>query len=159
MRLGEILMLEARFSPIVYFGDKDRPSVEYARSRGDLNKIAKEKMGKFGIDLEDIINLFAQHNVVVVDSMEFEFQTKELKMFREYDRKLINNFTGKLSGEEFMELENDIRKHGIKDPVMLVLDRQPDGNVLVSLGEGNHRLALAQKLGIKKLPVRLSYRK
>ena len=157
MKLRDIM--ETRFSPVVYFGDKDRPRLEYIYSRGDLNKAIKQKLGKIGISIENIVNLFAEHNMVVSDSIEFEFDVKELKQFREYDRKIIQGYTGKRTAEEMAELEADIRKHGITDHSVLVLDRQPNGDVLVHLGEGNHRLALAQKLGIRKMPVRLYYKK
>ena len=54
-------------------------------------------------------------------------------------------------------IKEDMRKHGWrKDEVPLRLFIGKDGNVKV--GEGNHRLAIARELGMKKLPVKFMFR-
>ena len=49
------------------------------------------------------------------------------------------------------ELTEDIRKNGIQDPLILQYHQK---NRTVRIGEGNHRLEAARRLGLENVPVR-----
>lgn len=66
--------------------------------------------------------------------------TSTLYRYREYDRPVAPG------------LADDVRRHGIKDPLILTYS-QSTGEAM--LGEGNHRLAVARSLGISHLPARV----
>ncbi len=70
-----------------------------------------------------------------------------LKKYREYDRlkNLINR-------KRYEELKADIIINGIKDIAIIMYGTETDTAIL---GEGNHRLAIAEELGIKAIPVRI----
>lgn len=71
---------------------------------------------------------------------------EELKKYREYDRKSDPG-----SAEQLEALKYVIEKQGVRSPLGL----STDGTTAL-LHEGNHRLALAEELGIKELPVRIT---
>jgi hypothetical protein len=60
--------------------------------------------------------------------------------YREYDRTPPQH------------LVDDIKAHGIKEPLIMTYSKST-GNAM--LGEGNHRLAAAQALGMTHVPVRV----
>ena len=69
--------------------------------------------------------------------------------YREFDRCGDDN----LYGDEYIEkLTTDIKENGIKIPIKLHID---GGKGLIV--EGNHRLCIAIKLGLKTIPVQVSY--
>jgi len=69
--------------------------------------------------------------------------------YREFDRCGIDN----LYGDEYIQqLTQDIKENGIKTPIKLYVD---NGKALIV--EGNHRLCIAIKLGLKTIPVQVSY--
>ena len=108
--------------------------------------------------LDKIVNMFAKDNIAVRDDIVIEIPTKDIDGIKEYDRKLIGGFTGKNTKDEMDELEKSIKKSGLKAGGVVEIERQKNGDLLVKLGEGNHRLALAKKLGIKSMPVRFAYK-
>jgi hypothetical protein len=67
--------------------------------------------------------------------------------FKEYDRLK----TPSSSQAEREKLKQDIAKNGIKEPLILEVDRS--GNI--RLTEGNNRLEIAQELGIENVPVQV----
>ena len=81
----------------------------------------------------------------------------ELWTIREYDREMVDGYTGKNSAEEMKELKIDIKKNGIKQHGYISIDRRKNGDVEVLLGEGNHRLQIAKQLGIKEMPIMFTY--
>ena len=71
-----------------------------------------------------------------------------LKKYREYDRAkdpLLNE-------EGYGELKADIMANGIQDISIIMYGTETDTAIL---GEGNHRLAIAEELGIQSIPVRV----
>ena len=72
---------------------------------------------------------------------------KILKKYREYDRKLTP-----LNKERYEKLKFDIMQNGIKDIAIIQYGTETDTAIL---GEGNHRLAVAEELGIQAIPVRV----
>lgn len=73
----------------------------------------------------------------------------ELSRFMQHDR-------GKsplMSKEKYQTLKADIQKNGIKEALGLNYGAK---DKVASLGEGNHRLAIAKELGIKELPVEVT---
>jgi hypothetical protein len=69
--------------------------------------------------------------------------------YREFDRCGDDN----LYGNEYIEkLTADIKENGIKIPIKLQIE---SGKGLII--EGNHRLCIAIKLGLKTIPVQVSY--
>lgn len=51
--------------------------------------------------------------------------------------------------EQISKLENDIRKNGITTPIKLI--KKSDGTI--SIDNGNHRLEIAQRLGLEEIPI------
>lgn len=73
---------------------------------------------------------------------------KVLKKYREYDRVK----EPKMSREKYEELKADIIENGIQDISVIQYGTKTDTAIL---GEGNHRLAIAEELGIEAIPVRV----
>lgn len=71
---------------------------------------------------------------------------KELEKIKEHDWSRKHS---RIGPERYEELYQDIKQNGIKLPVQVML-YQYEGRA--KLGEGNHRLAIAKELGIKKIP-------
>ena len=69
-----------------------------------------------------------------------------LKGMREFDRAAT-------APERVQTLAADIQKNGIQEPLMVVYDVK-SGRAM--LGEGNHRIAAAEQLGLDSLPVRVA---
>ena len=70
-----------------------------------------------------------------------------LRKYREYDRT-----ANPLNRETYEKLKADIMENGIKDIAILQYGTETDTAIL---GEGNHRLAIAEELGIEAIPVRV----
>ena len=68
--------------------------------------------------------------------------------YREFDRCGSDNIKG---NDYIDELTKDIKENGIKIPIKLLVDT---GKAL--LIEGNHRLCIAKKLGMKTVPVQVT---
>jgi len=69
--------------------------------------------------------------------------------YREFDRCGDDNLYG---NEYIKKLITDIKENGIKTPIKLQID---SGKGLIV--EGNHRLCIAIKLGLKTIPVQVVY--
>lgn len=74
----------------------------------------------------------------------------EVEKFLEFDRTGKDAFL--TSPEVIAEVENSIRKHGFKEPLIITYF-QLENKAL--LEEGNHRFVAAKRLGLKELPVRV----
>jgi hypothetical protein len=72
--------------------------------------------------------------------------TSELEPFREYKRAQLRNSP---RTKYYRELKKDIERHGMDEPVVLILGR--DGHAYI--GEGNHRHEIAKDLRIEFMPV------
>jgi len=70
-----------------------------------------------------------------------------LKQYREYDRQ-----KDPMNREEYEKLKADIMANGIQDIAIVTYGAETDTAIL---GEGNHRLAIAEELGIEAIPVRV----
>jgi len=133
--------------PVKVKGVKQDNFPVYIRSK-------KELMDKIGIiTLDKVINLYAKHNMRLADSLMFKYDVRKLWKFREYDRDIDadDNF-GWQKHKTDIEKTKSIKDHGVVN-----VRRQPNGDVEVYVGEGNHRLALAKRLGIKKMPMLIIY--
>lgn len=75
--------------------------------------------------------------------------TDELTKYMQHDRAA----SPLMSKESYATLKADIAKNGIKEPLILNYGAKDS---VASLGEGNHRLAIAKELGIKELPVEVT---
>jgi len=129
------------------------------RSISKLKEILKEKYGSSKITLDGIIKLYAEFNMKLTDNIsKIDFTVKELDKYREFDRNPKHKGgDSNLSPEEFKKLEDDIKKHGIKDYGIITLYQQMNGDVLASMGEGNHRLNIAKRLGINKMTMNIYF--
>ncbi len=112
--------------------------------------------------LQDIIAGWQElGNKVYDDSMPILVPTRDLWKHREYTwtretsregSAKIGNKTVELPGHlKWDAIKEDLSKRGWNKKEPLYLD--VGGNGGVKVGEGNHRLALAQELGIKEVPV------
>lgn len=153
MHLNEII----NQNRVVFKGNKSDGHYKYVRSVSEMVSTLREYYG-VPIILEDVIRGFAEHNVVLVDSLKFEMSVDNLWKYREWDRDPFLSRGGR-SPEEYDELKQSIQKDGIKDTLIFQINRLENGNVEAYIGEGNHRIRIAKELGITKVPVRFSYRK
>ena len=142
------------YKPRKYSGQKQEGFSEYVRSQGELKKACGGK-----VTLENIIKIFANGNIKVADNFTPMIDVSELWKIREYDRKMIDGYTGKNTEAEMKKLTADIKKNGIKEYGYVTIDRRKNGDVEVLLGEGNHRLGIAKAVGIKQMPIMFSYGK
>lgn len=121
----------------------------------ELKELLKEHYGNSKVTIEGIGKLYAEHDYKLIDNiLEMEFTVKELDKYKEFKRTVSD---GNLTQQNWDELKDDIKKKGIKDYGILGFSKQRNGNVKVTLGEGNHRLAIAKELGIKKMKVKLYF--
>ncbi len=144
---------------VVFHGKKDLPMSSYVRGMEDLKETLQEKFGNSEITVENIANLFALYNIIIVDSIALELDVNDLKQYMEWSRDLVDDWSGKMTTTEFNKLKSDIQQNGIKNYGVLDLRRLSNGDIEVYLGEGNHRMKVALNIGIEKFPVRLYYRK
>lgn len=72
--------------------------------------------------------------------------TSSMHPLREYDRE-------KQPNTDLDALTEDIRTNGIREP-MILLYGQDDRKAVI--GEGNHRLAAAERLGMEEVPARVA---
>jgi hypothetical protein len=87
---------------------------------------------------------------------------KYLKIFEDYssdvelvDINIINQIPkGKLhqSLEYFNKLKEDIKQNGIKEPICILYFVKDN---TLTLGEGHHRLQIANELNIQRVPIRV----
>lgn len=110
------------------------------------------------VSLDKIIDMFVNKNIAFADNVILNVPVQDLHNVREYDREMIDGFTGKNTTEEMAEMEADIKKNGITSPGVVTLRRDKNGTVTAIMGEGNHRLSIAKKLGIETMPVRIYYK-
>lgn len=83
------------------------------------------------------------------DKIEF-VPTHVLDKHKEYDREVDPRFEG--DHAHLDEVTKDIAEHGVTSPLIMTYG-QKDRRAYI--GEGNHRLAAAKRLGITHLPVRV----
>lgn len=105
------------------------------RNKGEKKDLTNDVMQKSKDYMKEHYNLY--ENVEFID-------TELMDKMKEYDR-LERPLTSNID-----ELGADIIKNGFKEP--LILDFNPYNGQL-KIAEGNHRLAVAKKFGIKKVPV------
>ena len=84
-------------------------------------------------------------------------KTKEIDKYKEYNWS-NNKFRRKNFDPDYWdELVDNIKKNGIKYPLIIILyEHEPKR---AHVGEGNHRLGIAKQLGIKEIPVRFLFYK
>lgn len=127
----------------------------YIRSIAELKDLLKEHYGSSKITLDNIIKLYAEHDMKLTDNIsEFEFTVKELDKYKEWKRTRTDS---NLTPEEWDTMKEDIKKHGIRDYGVVSLGQKRNGDVIAYIGEGNHRLAIAKELGIKKMKMRVYF--
>lgn len=129
----------------------------WIRSESELKKQIKEKLGNSKITLKGVIDLLAYHNMKVDERIRPQIAIKDLYTIREWDRKLINGFTGKNTTEDMEKKRKKYAKNGIKNAGVVDLRRLRNGSVTAILGEGNHRVKLGLEIGIKTMPIIFMY--
>lgn len=133
--------------------------VEYLRSPQQVREALLEHYPN-SASFENIVRLFAEHNIAIADNVVLKISPQSLIAFREYSRNSKEGWTGKMYDHEFEQLKADIKENGIKEPGIFYMHRnREDGSVKAYLGEGNHRLRIALELGIVSFPIRFSYYK
>jgi len=105
--------------------------------------------------LEDLLNCWAKNTMQVYDSNVNHrkpafYPTKEITPYREWRAEQLRN---PINSEEYKELKREIKKDGIKEPIIIQFGQ--NGKMKVS--EGNHRHQIATELNIDKIPVRFSF--
>lgn len=140
-------------------GGADLPPSQYIRGKGTLDEIIRLRAQKFDNLVDSVIYLFAKYNYLVADSLgAFDVDTQASYRYREYNRDIQNDFTGKLHRDEYEELKQSIADKGILEPLRLKLIRlHPTNSIEVYVGEGNHRLKIAKELNLPTVPVVFNY--
>ncbi len=109
----------------------------------DLRKFIKKTIREHLVENKYLDPTYRKVMMIYDVPVDFMWQ------YREFDRCGDDN----LYGNEYIEkLTADIKENGIKRPITLKVD---GGNALVE--EGNHRLCIAIKLGLKTIPVQVNY--
>jgi len=156
---GKRLSLKESALPLRSFPGTDHRGsfAKYIRSTASLSEILAERFGSPSLILDNCIRLYTEYNYKIVDSITVEFPVDQIYKYREYDRKVVNNFTGKMTGEEYAELRSDIEQNGIMNYGVLNIYSKGRADYGVVLGEGNHRLRIAMELGIPVMPLKFYY--
>lgn len=145
--------------PVKVKGKEHETFSDWLRSVEQVRKACQDHLGTPKLTIENCIKLYTEHNLKIDDYVVINFKTESVYPFREYDRDIDDNdWTGKMTKEEYVELMKDVQREGIKNPGTLEISNFKDGNYEVLLGEGNHRLKIAIALGINSYPVSFYYR-
>ena len=88
---------------------------------------------------------------------QYQLQESQLAYKASTITRLHNGWTGKMDQDEYTDLMKNISKNGIREPGILIISGN-GANYEVQLGEGNHRLRVAEKLQIEMFPMTFSYR-
>jgi hypothetical protein len=84
-------------------------------------------------------------------------KTKEIDRYKEYNWSKIKFRRKDFDPGYWDELTADIKKNGIKYPLVIILyEHEPEK---AHVGEGNHRLGIAKEIGIREIPVRFLFYK
>ena len=129
---------------------------KWLRSKEEVRKAIQQNLETPKLTLKNCIALFTEYNIKIDDFVVLHFPIDTIYPYREYDREMKDGWTGKMSTEEYTELMKDVNKNGIKEPGLMHV-RGKGADYEVQLGEGNHRLRVAQKLQIETMPITFSY--
>jgi len=130
---------------------------QWIRSEKELRGLLNKYFGSPRLTLDNCIRLYTEHNYRIDDSMTLIFPIRQIDQYKEYDRDLVNDYTGKMTADEFEELKKDIQQTGIRDYGVLNVYRLGGAKYSAILGEGNHRLNIAKQLGIPVMPLKFYY--
>ena len=145
--------------PTTIKGKEHETFSDWLRSIDQVRQACQDKLGTPKLTLANCIKLYTEHNLKIDDFVVIKFQTNTVYPFREYDREVgADDWTGKMTGEEYQELLRSIQKEGIDNPGTIEITNRKDGNYDVLLGEGNHRLKAAIELEINAFPISFYYR-
>lgn len=149
---------EAR-SSVTIRAKKPEGFVEYMRSIRDLKNALQEHTGSSKVTILSLGQLFAQHNIAAADNLgQFSFNVKELLRYTEFDRR-PNRSQASAEQDYWDSLKDSIKKHGVKDYGVVTFKRHSNGSVEIYVSEGNHRVAIADEVGIKAMNMNLYYYK
>ena len=129
--------------------NKQDKFVDYYASISELGRLLGDKP----ITITNIAKLYAHEYLAPRDNLILDIPLADVYKYREYDR------TREQDPHYWDGLFSDIKNNGIEDYSVVNLDRLPNGDVGVLLGEGNHRLAMGLSLGYKTMPIYFSVRK
>ena len=118
-----------------------------------IERLEEEYFDSKDPSVREYIKRFAMKGDKVHErSMPIMMSTDELVGFKEYDWSRSKNRSGE---KEWDKLLSSMSKKGWdkRQPLHLTISKKR-----AWVGEGNHRLAIAQELGIKKIPVFVTYR-
>lgn len=130
---------------------------QWIRSKEGVRQALQEKLGTPKITLDNCIKLYTDYNIKIDDMVTLWFPTDDVKQYREYDRDMQDGWTGKMTQEEYDALVADIGANGIKTPAILSISSIGGADYGVTLGEGNHRLRIAEQLGHELFSLTFSY--
>ena len=142
--------------PVKIQGIDHNSFAQWLRSKEQVRHAIQQNLETPKMSLKNCIALYTEYNIKIDDFVILEFPVESVFPYREYDRDMKDGWTGKMDQKEYTDLMKDVNKHGIKEPGILTISA--DGaDYQVQLGEGNHRLRIAQKLGKEKFPLTFSY--
>lgn len=146
-----------KYRPRTYIieSTNDSMSYQYINSITDLNLIVDCIYGSPTIDLTTVIKLFGEHNILISNDIILELSIDEIDSVKEYNRDR-HIYCSKRSPKQYDELQEDIKQHGIVSPGSIRLAKN-NNEISIILGEGNHRLSIAKKLGLSHMPIKVKY--
>jgi len=123
-------------------------------SKYELYNVLKDVYGNISTD--NIIDLYINHDMIVSESIVIDLPINEIFKYREYDRSR-SIYCSKRTPLQFDELYEDIKLNGIKQGGRIRVERINSNKVEVILGEGNHRLSIANQLKLNTMPIVFRY--
>lgn len=142
--------------PIQVRGIDHNSFAQWLRNKEQVRQALQKNLNTVKITLKNCIALYTEYNMKIDDYVILDFPVDSVFPYREYDRNMKDGWTGKMSQEEYTNLMKDINKNGIKHPGIIEIVGS-GADYEVKLGEGNHRLSIAEKLGLEKFPLSFSY--
>ena len=140
------MKLTQLFEKFIIKGEGVRSYPELIYSVNELKDLLKEHYGSSKITIINIAKLYAEHNYKLRDDItKFSFPVKEIDLYKEWNRPI---------NDDLMDM---IKKDGIRDYGVIGLYKKKNGEVRIILNEGNHRLAIAKKLGIKEMLINIYF--
>ena len=142
--------------PVKIQGIDHNSFAQWLRSKEQVRHAIQANLDTPKMSLKNCIALYTEYNIKIDDFVVLEFPIDVIFPYREYDRKMKDGWTGKMDQEEYTELMKNINKNGISNPGILTISAN-GADYEVQLGEGNHRLRIAEQLGLDKMPISFSY--
>lgn len=156
-RVKKPIPVSSAREPVSIQGIDHNSFAQWLRSKEQVRQAIQQNLNTPKMSLKNCIALYTEYNIKIDDFVVLEFPLESIYPYREYDREMKDGWTGKMDRDEYTDLMKDIGKNGIRQPGILEISAK-GADYTVQLGEGNHRLRIADRLNMEKMPISFSYR-